>query len=55
MVDISNFYRKQPVAAFGGTSCDQCLDEVEEGDDLFLTDDGRLCSRCYEDLIQENA
>ena len=35
-----------PVLAFKGTKCDDCGETLEEGDDLYLTDDGRLCQDC---------
>lgn len=35
-----------PVPAFKNTSCDECGSVLEEGEDLFFTDDGRLCTDC---------
>lgn len=37
-----------PVPAFEGTECDKCGDILDEGDLLFMTPDGRLCSECAE-------
>ena len=35
-----------PVPAFEGTKCDGCGTELNEGDNLYMTDDGRLCLDC---------
>ena len=35
-----------PVPAFPNTRCDNCDDTLEEGDDLYLTDDGKMCQKC---------
>ena len=38
-----------PVPAFNNTSCDGCGNPMDEGDDLFLTNEGRLCTKCAEE------
>jgi hypothetical protein len=38
-----------PVSAFKGTKCDNCGENVEAGDDLYLTDDGKMCRPCADE------
>lgn len=38
-----------PVSAFRGVKCDACGERLEEGDDLYMTDDGRMCETCAGD------
>ena len=38
-----------PLPAFRHTNCDECGDEIPEGEDVFFTDDGKLCGDCAED------
>ena len=38
-----------PVPAFKGTECDNCGEQFEEGDDVFFTDDGKMCIKCAEE------
>jgi len=35
-----------PVKAFKNTTCDNCDESLEEGDDLYFTDEGRMCASC---------
>lgn len=37
-----------PSPAFRGTICDQCSEEIEEGDDVYF-DDGKFCVDCAEE------
>lgn len=34
------------VEAFEGTQCEDCGVLLQEGDPLYLTDDGKLCEEC---------
>ena len=38
-----------PVPAFKNTFCDSCGKDIDEDDDVFLTDDGKLCTECAEE------
>lgn len=38
-----------PVNAYKNTVCGGCGEVLEEGEKLFLTDDGRFCEACAED------
>lgn len=35
-----------PCEAFKGVKCDDCAEEVGEGEPLFMTDEGKLCRSC---------
>jgi len=37
-----------PCRAFKGVKCDSCGEQLEEGEDLFYTDSGKLCLGCAE-------
>ena len=42
-----------PMPAFRNTRCDECDYDFEEGEDVYFTDDGKLCvgCACERDLV----
>jgi hypothetical protein len=38
-----------PMPAFRNTFCAECAEHIPEGDDVYFTDEGKLCESCAEE------
>lgn len=38
-----------PMPAFKGSVCDSCVSQIDEGDDVYFSNVGKLCSECAND------